>query len=122
MRPGDVLGPLQLEAIREVVRQELAELATAPRVEGYISTAEAAQRAGVAGDTIRSWIARGVLEGTRPPGTKGWRIRPADLQAVLAGGESTPLPPVRLEERRQNLARRLAEGVDGGGGEGGRSA
>ncbi len=90
MRPGDVLGPLQLEAIREVVRQELAELGTAPLVEGYIGTAEAARRAGVTQETVTAWIAKGILAAVKVPGTKGWKIRAGDLAAVMESRGTQP--------------------------------
>lgn len=107
---------LALEAlrlfVRQVVRDELVAAAPAAPAEGYLGTAEAARRAGVATDTIGEWIARGILPATRPPRTKAWRIRPADLEAVLS--ERSGAQPLHLDAKRAERAARLAASLRGG--------
>lgn len=112
---------LALEAlrmlVREVVRQELA--ATSPAAgapEGFIGTAEAARRAGVAPDAVLEWITKGLLPATKPGGTKAWRIRPAELDEFLAG-RSKGVAPVSIEAKRAERAARIAAAVtsDGAG-------
>lgn len=44
---------------------------------------EVARRAGVSGDTVRRWIARGQIESVRLPGGE-YRIEEADLERLLA--------------------------------------
>lgn len=44
-----------------------------------ISTAAAAVRLGVSAQTIRRWIAEGVLRGVRAPGARSWRVESASL-------------------------------------------
>lgn len=99
-------------ALRALVRQEVEKALQArqeagPRPEGYLSTSEAARRAGVARDTVLAWIARpNGLPATRPQGVKGWKIRPADLEAFLAQGGGAE--PLSLEEHRQAKASAMA--------------
>jgi excisionase family DNA binding protein len=129
---GDRLVELDLAAaIRALLRHPLvrAEVAAiiresdapAARAEGYIGTSEAARRADVKPDAVLGWISKGLLAATRPPGAKGWRIRPADLERFLAG-ESAGAQPVHstvdLAARREERVRRLADAArrtdDGG--------
>ena len=114
-------------AIRQLLRHPLVraeiwaivgELAPAAgRPEAPFSTQEAARRAGVAVDTILAHIASGDLVATKPPGSKAWRIRPADLDAFLSGGgrnmSAQPLhpPAVDLGAKRTERAQQLAEAV-----------
>ena len=84
----------------------------AAAVEGFIGCAEAARRAGVEQATVRGWIKSRVLHAVKPPGTRGWKIKPSDLDAFLlrpaqAGGD-TVLPPVDLAGER---AKRLAASI-----------
>lgn len=120
MNPREILGPAQVEAVRALVREVLAERSPAPVAEGFLGTREAARRAGVKPDTIRDWVARGILPATKPPGVRGFRIRPADLDAVLSGRStgSAPhaSPPVDLAGER---ARRLAASISRSPGKGG---
>jgi len=79
---------LALEAlrllVRQVVRDELHGAAPATSApEGFLGTTEAARRTGVGADAVLGWIAKGLLPATKPPGTKSWRIRPAELDAFL---------------------------------------
>jgi excisionase family DNA binding protein len=104
---------LALEAlrllVRQVVRDELRGASPAtPATEGFIGTAEAARRAGVGADAVLTWIAKGLLAATKPPGTKSWRIRAEDLDALLAG--RTGAKPVSLEAKRaeRREARRVS--------------
>jgi excisionase family DNA binding protein len=93
--------------VREAVREALQEAqGAAPRPEGFIGTAEAARRASCKPDAVLDWIRRGLLTATRPPGAKGWRIRPADLEDFL-GGKSTGPKPVDLEAARRERAAKL---------------
>lgn len=97
--------------VRQAVREALAEAhADAPRPEGFIGTAEAARRAGVKQETILAWIARDLLPAAKIEGSKGWKIRPADLQAVLAGQSVGPRP-APVADLAQERGRRLAESV-----------
>lgn len=103
--------------VRSIVREALAEAAAAaPRVEGFIGTAEAARRAGVKQATVVDWISRDLLPASRVEGSKGFKIRPSDLEAVLAGqskgtGPAPSREPVDLAAER---GRRLAETVKRG--------
>lgn len=103
--------------VRGIVRETLAEAAAAaPKAEGFIGTAEAARRAGVKQATVVDWISRDLLPAARIEGSKGFKIRPCDLEAVLAGqskggGPATPREPVDLTAER---GRRLAESVKRG--------
>ncbi len=60
-----------------------------PQQANLLSAAVAAARVGVCTRTLKSWIARGWLSATRTPSPKGkghLRIRPGDLDALLARG------------------------------------
>lgn len=97
--------------VRGIVRDALAEAgAAAPRPEGFIGTAEAARRAGVKQETILAWIAKDLLPASRVEGAKGWKIRPADLDAVL-GGQQTGSRPAPVADLAQERGRRLADSV-----------
>jgi excisionase family DNA binding protein len=119
-RLAGIIGAALLEAVDRAVAARLPELLTraAPATEGFVTVVAAAEIAGVAPDTLRAWITRGLLEATRPPGTKAWRIRPAALEALMRADQPPVRQPVDLAARRQELGRRLAEGVDRGGGGG----
>jgi excisionase family DNA binding protein len=101
----------RLAAIVDLLAEEIAErvvarvAAQAPRqVEGFIGCAEAARRAGVEDATVRHWIKSGALAAAKRDGVRGWKIKPADLEAFLAGVElegAKPVPdPVNLAARR----------------------
>jgi excisionase family DNA binding protein len=111
-----------LEGLRmfvlQVVRDELARAAVAPRAEGFIGTREATRRAGVKQDTILEWIARDLLPASRIEGSRGWKIRPADLEAVLSGQSRgvEPACPVNLAaERGKRLASSVLRNRNGDG-------
>jgi len=60
-----------------------------PHQANLLSAAVAAARAGVLPRTLKRWIANGWLLATRTPSLKGrghLRIRPGDLDALLARG------------------------------------
>lgn len=107
-----------LEAAQEAagVAQEATQ---AP--EGLISTAESARRSGMRQATILAWIARGTLPATKPQGSRGYRVRPSDLAAVLAGKggaertgtEPHPAPVDLAGERGRRLGEAL-RGTNGG--------
>lgn len=112
---------LVLAALRCLVREEL-EVAlrerqeAGQRPEGYLTTREAARRAGVAQDTVLAWISKGILQATRPQGVKGWKIRPADLEAALSATEVGGDAPLKLEDARAARAAVLAAAARKGGG------
>jgi excisionase family DNA binding protein len=100
--------------IRQIVDDKLAAAHASPAaVESFIGTVEAARRAGVTADTVLSWIARGTLPATRPPGLKAWRIRAGDLEAMLS--EKRVGPPVNIAAKRVERAARIAAAVKGDG-------
>lgn len=106
---------LVLEALRALVRLEVEEALRArqevgPRPEAFITTTEAARRAGVTQDTVLAWISSDKLTATRPPGTKAWRIKPGDLDRLLSA-QGAP-EPARLEDHRAAAAARLAASVN----------
>ncbi len=99
-------------ALRALVRQEVEEALrtrqeAGPRPEGYLTTSEVARRAGAAQDTVLAWIGKGLLPATRPQGVKGWRIRPADLEAFLVGQHAGP-KPASIDDARRARAAALA--------------
>ncbi|WP_041453470.1 helix-turn-helix domain-containing protein [Anaeromyxobacter dehalogenans] len=98
--------------VRGIVREALAEAgAAAPRPEGFIGTAEAARRAGVKQETILAWIGKDLLPASRVEGAKGWKIRPADLEAVLGGQQTGSRPAASVADLAQERGRRLADSV-----------
>ncbi len=106
-----------LEGLRLLIRQELRALLAEERptspaaAEGFIGCAEAARRAGVEPATARGWIKARILTATKVPGVRGWKIKPSDLNAFLAGvqaGSDSVLRPVDLAGER---ARRLAASI-----------
>lgn len=99
-------------ALDALIKQRVAEAlqarqAPGPRPEGLLTTREVAQRLGLKQDAALSLIARGLLPAVRPPGMKGWRTRPADLEAYLAG-QSRGESPTSLDAHRQAKAAQLA--------------
>ena len=88
---GDLLLQLVSDAVRAVVREELAglkdELAAlhpeAP-VNKLMTVAEAAEYAGVKEATIRDWINRGKLSAVKAG--QQWRMKPVDLDAAMQAG------------------------------------
>ncbi len=101
--------------VRQVVREVLAEARpTSPAsTEGFIGAAEVARRLDVEADRVRRWVKAGILTATKVPGVRGWKIKPSDLDAFLAGAQSTGAephdsPPVDLAGER---AKRLAASI-----------
>lgn len=78
------LRELVENATRRVVREELSR---APGRDRYLPVAEAAQIAGVAPDTIRSWIGQGRLR--RYNAGREIRVRRSELDALLASPTET---------------------------------
>jgi excisionase family DNA binding protein len=102
--------------VRAVVREELAVAsANVARPEGFIGTREAARRAGVQQDTILAWIGRDLLPATRVAGARGFKIRPADLDALLSG-QSRGTPPADPVDLAGERAKRIASSIPRGGG------
>ncbi len=54
----------------------------------FLSTAEAAEFAGVHPNTIRTWAAAGKIKARRTPGGRLWRFDINELEAALAGVEN----------------------------------
>ncbi len=100
--------------VRQVVREVLAEErpASPAAAEGFIGCAEAARRAGVEPATVRGWVKAGLLAAVKPPQTRGWKIRPADLDAFMqsrgTAGALPPADPIDL------TAHRLAQSISRG--------
>lgn len=116
---SDAADRVALEGLRLLIRQELRALLAEERptspaaTEGFIGAAEAARRVGVEASTVRGWVKAGLLPAVKPPQTRGWKIRPADLDAFLlrspqAGAEPHDSSPVDLAGER---ARRLAASI-----------
>ncbi len=95
--------------VRAELQKILAEIAPAAgaEVEGFISTAEAARRAGVTKATLAGWIRSGVVPATRLPRSRGYRVRWVDVEAVLAGNTGHA-PVLDLEQRRKTRSDALA--------------
>ncbi|HEY4393210.1 MAG TPA: helix-turn-helix domain-containing protein [Polyangia bacterium] len=95
------LGALIEQAVRKVVREELA--GTAVRPEEYVSVAEAGRRVEVTPATIRDWIAQKRLG--RYHAGRELRVRVSELEVLLragpAEGERSPEEEARrfLQER-----------------------
>jgi excisionase family DNA binding protein len=104
--------------VREWIREILAEErpATPGAAEGFIEPAEAGRRIGVKAAAVRKAIKEGRIPAVKLPGHRGWKIKPSDLAALVAGASSTdalPLhsPPLDFTQER---ARRLAASVPRG--------
>lgn len=111
MSPGEVFTPLQLDAIRQLFREEMQGRAAGPALPGapeLLSPEEASRRLGghPSADTIRSFIHRGLAP-RRLAG--GGKVRPSYLltiaevlAALEANGKPVPAsaPPVDLEAVR----------------------
>lgn len=117
---NDAADRVALEGLRLFIRQELRailaeERPTSPAAaEGYIGASEAARRAGVEPAAVRRWVKAGRLAAVKPPQTRGWKIRPADLAAFLAGvqaGGDAVLPPA---DPIDLTAHRLAQSISRG--------
>lgn len=76
------------ELVRSIVREELSR-ALAPRTDGYLSVASAAEVADVSPATVRRWIRTGKLPSCGSG--KLLRVRRADLDRVIGA------PKVRTE-------------------------
>lgn len=101
------LRALLRPTVRQLVAEMLAEGGLAPqRPDAPLTTAEAAQWAGVKVDTILTWIGAGTLPASRPAGAKAWRIKRTDLESMLSGAQPTPAPADPVDQR-QAVARRL---------------
>jgi excisionase family DNA binding protein len=90
----------ELEALVKRLVAEALEEATAPARDEYLSTADAANLAGVAMGTIRRWIREGKL----PPHRAGreLRVRRPDLERLMR-------EPRRSEPSRELTPEELAE-------------
>lgn len=119
---SDTADRVALEGLRLLIRQEVRALLAEERpaspaaVEGFIGAAEAARRAGVEAATVRGWVKAGILTATKVPGVRGWKIKPSDLAAFLAGvqagGEphNSPAPVDLAGERAKRLAQSIPRG------------
>ena len=94
---GDLLLQLVADAVRAVVREELAglkdELASlqpAAPVGKWMTVGEAAGYAGVTEGTIREWINRGKLSAVKAG--QQWRVKPTALDAAMQAGARDDSP------------------------------
>lgn len=111
---GDLLLRLVSDAVRAVVREEMAglqdKIATlqpAAPVNKLMTVGEAATYAGVTEATIREWIKAGRLPAARA-GNR-WRIRPGDLEGVMVA----PLPgttEAEVDQRAGAIIRDIRQG------------
>lgn len=58
------------------------------QAEEYLTVAEAAARLKVSGETVRTWLKRGLLDGRRV-GLRAFRISSRSVEALLAGSTAT---------------------------------
>lgn len=106
-----LLTPDEARAIvREELRAVLDELRQAAQPAGaLLTTAEVAERLRLGPDTVRAWIKSGKLAASRPPGTRDYLVRMADLEQLLAA----PARPARRRDRDQvdptSSARKILE-------------
>ncbi|HEX9051669.1 MAG TPA: hypothetical protein VF841_14145 [Anaeromyxobacter sp.] len=124
MSPEAILGPALADAVRELVRQELARgapAASSPAPPELLSPEEASRRfkgGRPSADTIRGLIHRGRiprrLAGDEPgPGGRASYLVTVDevLTALEAGGKPAPAAePVDLEAARARARERAGKG------------
>lgn len=87
---------------------------TEEMTEYTLSVREVAKVLNVQPMTVRRWIKDGRLPARRLPGTKPYKVRPADVEALIDGS-----PVVRPEEANENntmdgndLVQALLDGED----------
>jgi helix-turn-helix protein len=100
--------------VRQVVREVLAEErpSSSAAAEAFIGPAEAGRRLGVKAAAVRAAIKAERLPAVKLPGHRGWKIKPSDLAALVAGAESTHAPPPNpAVDFTRERARRLAASV-----------
>lgn len=78
--------------------------------EVLLTPEEAARRLSVKPRSVRQWLRDGKLRGVRLAGAI-WRVRPADLQAFIEAGFTTP--PARGTAPRKNKDAAESEGEEG---------
>jgi excisionase family DNA binding protein len=100
-----------LPELKRHLSAELGVLATLPEIrpaarqqEVRLSTTEAANVACVARKTLVAWIRSGRLAAIRPPGTRQYLIRRADLEEFLSAGCPTKQGRSRDDEERVRRA------------------
>lgn len=82
------------DAIREIVREELAKL----QAPSLMTTAEAATFARITPETLREWIATGRLPAVRAG--RSYRIQRSDLETALAQPRRLSVVPESAARRR----------------------
>lgn len=82
------------DAIREIVREELAQFKTP----SLMTTAEAATFARLTPETLREWIATGRLAAVRAG--RSYRIQRTDLEAALTAPRRLSVVPESAARRR----------------------
>jgi excisionase family DNA binding protein len=118
------LRTLISEEVRRAVREELERKPRSPESLTMVSVAEAARLCSVAPQTIRAWGRAGRL--TLHRAGRVWRVRVADLEALLVAGgpqdrEGTDLSPEEFADRdfvrrrRRKLPQRGRATADGQG-------
>lgn len=131
--PGIVGGVLEqllersqaklVEEIRSLLKQGLQSLETRivreeiknSTPKGYLSVTKCAERSGKSERTIRNWIERGYLKGTRPFEGAAWVVSEEDLNRCLSGGASMKLvqsAPISEDHRALLIAQRHGKGRD----------
>lgn len=75
--------------------QHLEQLDTDKPKPAWTSVQQAADYGGRSINSIRTGLARGDLQGTRPRGMKSWSLRPADVYAWLSQEAAGPTSRIR---------------------------
>ena len=116
---GDLLAAVRVLLRHPAVKEEVAAIvaeelgARAAAADAYVPTAEAARFLGVEPETVLGWARTGLLEAVRPPGTRGWRFRSADLRAFVERRGDGPPRTVDLSKERAARADKIAASVKG---------
>lgn len=102
-------------ALREL-REHRAGAAPPSRADADLSVSDVMAVTGASDRVVRHWLTTGQLVGHRYPGSRRWRIRPADLEAFRSShpGEDRPVPePTSEDVKRVLLAVGRKVGRDG---------
>jgi excisionase family DNA binding protein len=84
---GDLLAAF-LPQVKEAVAQAvIANRTQSPTLGAFLTIQQAADESGFAVTTLRERIKGGDLVASRPKGTREYRIRRADLELWLSGGD-----------------------------------
>src|ERR1700683_3501862 len=108
-RPGDLSDSRRMAAVyirpqhvnHLCLNREMTDLEA-----GYLSVREAARRLGVHENTIRNWVANGILESARLPGARFHRFSEAEVERVRLARTTEP---VGVGAERRILGPELAD-------------